>query len=77
MQVHRIVQRFEQSGSVIDRRHDNTVRSKAVRSSESTEQVNFVIEEMHQKSIRRLLGNLTNKSSVSSIYRMLSMYGLN
>jgi len=57
MQVHIIVQRFEQSGSVIDRRHGNTDRSIAVRSLENTEQVNSVVEEMHQKSICRLLGN--------------------
>jgi len=57
MQVNIIVQRFEQSGSVIDRRHGNTDRSIAVRSLENTEQVNSVVEEMHQKSICRLLGN--------------------
>ena len=66
MQVHRIVEKFEQSGSVIDRRHGNIGRPKAVRSLESTEQVNSVIEEMHQKSVCRLLGKLTNKVSVSS-----------
>ena len=71
MQVHRIVQRFEQSGSVIDRRHGNTDRSIAVRSLENTEQVNSVVEEMHQKSICRLLGKLTNEGSDSSIYMML------
>jgi hypothetical protein len=71
MQVHRIVKRFEQSGSVIDRRHGNTGRPKAVRSSESIEQVKSAIEETPQKSVRRLLGNITNKASVSSVYRML------
>jgi len=54
--------RFEQSWSVIDRRHGNIGGPKAV------EQVNSVFEE---KSVRIHLGNLTNKSSVSSIYRML------
>ena len=71
MQVNIIVQRFEQSGSVIDRRHGNTDRSIAVRSLENTEQVNSVVEEMHQKSICRLLGKLTNEGSDSSIYMML------
>jgi len=32
----------------------NTGRPKAVRSLESTEQVNSIIEEIHQKSVRRL-----------------------
>ena len=57
MQENITVQRFEQSGSVIDRQHGNTDRSIAVRSLENTEQVNSVVEEMHQKSICRLLGN--------------------
>jgi len=35
-----------------------------------------LFEEMHQKSVRRLLGNLTKKTSGSSIYRMLR-YDLN
>ena len=68
--------RFEQLWSVIDRRHGNIGQQKAVRSLESTEQVNSVIEEIHQKSVCRLLGHLTNKASDSSIYRMLR-YGLN
>ena len=76
MQVHILVQRFEQSGSAIARRHGNIGRPQAVRSSESTEQVNSVIGEMHQKSVRRQLGNLTNTASVSSIYGMLR-YDLN
>ena len=40
MQVHIMVQRFEQSGSVIDKLHGNTGRPKAVRSLESTDEVN-------------------------------------
>jgi len=76
MQVHILVQRFEQSGSVIGRRHGNIGRPKAVRSSESTDQVNSVIKEMHQKSVRRLLSHLTNTVCVSSVYRMLR-YDLN
>ena len=53
--------------SVSDRRHGNTGWPKAIRSSASIDQVNSVIEEMHQTSVRRLLGHLTNKASVSSV----------
>ena len=44
----------------------NTGRPKAVRSLESTEQVNSIIKEIHQKSVRRLLGNITKLASVYS-----------
>jgi len=67
MQVHIIVQRFKQSVSYWYYRHGNTGRPKAIRSSASSEQVNSVIEEMHQY-VRRLLCNLIIKQSM---YKML------
>ena len=71
VQVHRIVKRFEESGSIKDRRHANAGRLRTVRSTESLEQVKAVIAETPQKSVRRVLGDITNKASVSSVYRML------
>jgi len=48
--------RLEQSWSVIHRRHGKSGRQKAVRSSESSQQVKFVFKERLQKSERRVLG---------------------
>lgn len=71
MQVHRIVKRFEQTGSVGDTRHANTGRPKSARSAERIEQVRRVIDETPQKSVRKVLGDITNSASASSVYRML------
>lgn len=71
MQVHRIVKRFEQSGSVIDRRRSNAGRPKSVRTSESIEQLRTVIEETPQRSVRRGLGDITSNASATCVYRML------
>lgn len=71
LQVHRIVKRFEQTGSVIDGRHSNSGRPKSVRSSESIEEVKKVIEETPQRSVRKILGDITNNPSRASVHRML------
>ena len=44
--------------------------------ADQSSQVKSVFKEMHQKSVRRLLGNLTNTVSVSSVFTMLG-YDLN
>jgi hypothetical protein len=60
MHIHKIVQRFEQTGSVRDKRHTNTGRLKAVRSSESIEQVRKVVAETAHTFVRTVLGNTAN-----------------
>ena len=70
-QVHRIVRRFEQTGSVIDGRQKNSGRPRSARSSENVHDVKETIEETPQVSIRKVLGNITNHTSKSSVHRML------
>lgn len=70
-QVQRIVKRFEESGSVEDRRHTNTGRPRSVRTSENLERVKNVINETPQRSVRRVLGDVSNTMSATSVYRIL------
>ena len=70
-QVRRIVKRFEESGSVEDRRHDNLGRPRTARSNENETEVKTVIGETPQRSVRRVLCDVTNTVSASSVYRML------
>ena len=69
--VQRIVKRFEESGSVEDRRHDNPGRPRTARSNENVTEVKTVIGETPQRSVRRVLCDVTNNVSASSVYRML------
>ena len=70
-QVHRIVRRFEQTGSVIDGRQKNSGRPRSARSSENVHDVKATIEETPQVSITKVLGNITNHTSKYSVHRML------
>ena len=70
-QIHRIVNRFKQTGSVEDGRHANNGRPKTSRSAENVSEVRTIIEETPQKSVRQVLGDITHKSNYSSVYRML------
>lgn len=70
-QVQRIVKRFEAKGSIEDNRHKNTGRPRSVRSDETIEQVKSVIGETPQRSVRRVLGDITNSASSTSVFRML------
>ena len=70
-QVQRIVKRFEESDSVEDRRHNNTGRPRSARTVENLEQLKTAINETPQRSVRRVLGDVTNSTSVTSVYRML------
>ena len=63
MQVYKIVQRFKQSGSVIDRRHGNTGWSVIGKHRAAGELCHWI----NVPEARILLGNLTNKACVYSI----------
>ena len=71
-QVHRTdIERFEQTGSVIDGRQKNSGRPRSARSSENVHDVKATIEETPQVSITKVLGNITNHTSKYSVHRML------
>ena len=71
LQVHRLVNRFQQTGSVEDSRHNNSGRPRSSRSSENVAEIQEVIQETPQKSVRSVLGDITNTSSYGSVYRAL------
>ncbi len=52
MQIHRLVRRFQQTGSVEDMRHANSGRSITSRSAENIEEVTIQNQETPQKSVR-------------------------
>ncbi len=68
-QIQRIVKRFEESGSVEDRRHSNTGRPRSARTTDNVEQLATAIAETPQRSVRRILGDVTNTPSATSVYR--------
>ena len=70
-QIKRIVQRFEATGSIEDRRHTNPGRPRSVRTDETIDRVKSAIVETPQRSVRRVLGDITNSASRSSLHRML------
>jgi hypothetical protein len=69
--IQRSVKRFEESGSIEDRWHCNPGRPRSARSDANVEQVQVVINETPQRSVRRVLGDITNSTSSTSVYRML------
>jgi len=69
--LQRLVKRFEESGSVEDRRHSNPVRPRKARTDDAIEEVKTAISDTPQRSVRRVLGDITNSASMSSVYRML------
>jgi transposase len=71
--LQRIVKRFEESGSIEDRRHCNPGRPRSARSDANVEQVQTVINETPQRSVRRVLWDITNANSSTSVYRMLKL----
>ena len=72
-QVHRIVRRFEQTGWGIDGAQKNSGRPRSARSSENVHDVKETLEETPQVSIRKVLGNITNHTSKSSVDRTLDL----
>lgn len=71
LQIRRIVTRFEQTGSVADKRHTNPGRPKSVRSEENIVQVRAAVEETPQRSVRKILGDISNQVSRTSAHRIL------
>ena len=69
--VYRAVKRFEETGSVTDGRHRNSDRPKSVRSAENIAEVRQVIGETPQMSVRKVLGNISNQTSRTSVHWML------
>ena len=74
LQVCRVVKRFQLTGSVEDRRHSNPGRTKSGRSAENVEEVRPLMAEPSQKSVRKVLGDITNECSFSSVYRILRFH---
>ncbi len=71
LQVTRVVKQFEEHGSVLDRRSSNQGRPRSSRSDENVAEVMQVIGETPQRSVRRVHSDITNTSSVTSVYRAL------
>lgn len=71
LQIHQLVNRFQQTGSVEDSRHNNGGRPRSSRSFENVAEIQQVIQETPQKSVRKVLGDITNRCSYSTVYRAL------
>lgn len=69
--VHRLVKRFEQKGSITDPRYQNTGRPRSARKPEAIKQVKEIINETPQRSVRKVMGDINNTISASSVYRAL------
>jgi len=69
--VQRLFKRFEESGSVEDRRHSNLCRPRSARTDVAIKEVKTAISNTPQMSVRRVLGDITNLTGMSSVYRML------
>ena len=70
-QISRTVKKFEKYGSVTDQRSSNNGRPRSSRSAENIAEVKQVIDETPQRSIRRILSDVSNTSRVTSVYRTL------
>ena len=69
--VYRGVKHFEETDSVTDGRHRNLGGPKSVRSAGNIAEVRQVIRETLQMSVRKVLGNISNQASRTSVHRML------
>ena len=67
--VYRAVKRFEETGSVTDGRHRNSSRPKSG-VQKTLLKWDKVIEETPQMSIRKVLGNISNQASRTSVHRI-------
>jgi len=72
--VQRLVKRFEESRSVEDRRHSHPGRPRTARTDDAIKEVKTAISDTPQRSVRRVLGDITNSASMSSVYRMLNHF---
>ena len=62
---------MKNTGSVTDGRRSNPGRPKSVRSAENIASIQYVITETPQRSVRKILGDVTNTVSRSSVHRIL------
>jgi len=69
--IYRIVKKFECYGAVNDRRHENQGRPRSGRTEENITKVREIIEETPRKSVRGVLKDISNDTSMSSVYRIL------
>lgn len=71
----RIVRRFEKTGSIQDTKHSNEGRPRSVRKLDAIHdhEVRKLIEETPQKSLREVLGGVSNRVTYSrtSVHRIL------
>lgn len=63
LQVLRLVKRFQQTGSVQDGRHNNTGKARTSGSVENIADVQKIIEQTPQRSVRQVFSDVSNKSS--------------
>lgn len=70
-QIFRIVTKFEQYGTIGDRRKDTRIRQRTGRSDENIEKVKTIIQETPTKSVRNVFREVDSNISSSSVYRIL------
>lgn len=72
-QIRRIVKKFDEFGTVNDRRPGNSGRHRDGRSSENVDMVRDIIEEAPKKSIRRVLGEIQSNIDIgrSTVQRIM------
>ena len=59
-----------ESGSIKDRRQENPGRPRKVRTTENIEELKFAVSEIPQRSVRRILVDISNSASVISVDKM-------
>ena len=73
--IYRMVQKFEETGSLQDARQGKSGRKKLARNKENIEQIDNIIAETPKLSVRKVLHevNARNKTTMSksSVYRVL------
>lgn len=70
-QIVRIVTKFEQYGTIGDRRKDTRIRQRTGRSHKHIEEVKKIIQETPTKSVRNVFRELDSNISSSSVIRIL------
>lgn len=68
----RILQKFKTRGSVLDQRRNNQGRPRIAQSPENVKEIEDVIRDTPQRSVKRLLSDIMNGDcSFASMYRSL------
>ena len=70
MHIHRLVKKFEKTGSIEDGRRTNQ-RPKSARTPAVVTKVKDMIAETPQMSVRKLANSITESTGSTSVYRML------